>query len=363
MRRIAATCAALALGACAPNSAPVASSAQDDSGLPKLRVPSASEADRADGGPAPGTVLTREDWTFAGRDGVVLTTPRYRVLTTLGPSVLRERVPIFLERALLHYTSAVVELPMPQRPMESFVMANRTQWVELTRRLVGPRAALYERIQRGGYATQGRGVFFDIGEHDTLQIAGHEGWHQYTQATFGHRLPSWLEEGVACYMEGFRWHPTRRDVPVFLPWANTERFDLLRRLASRGQLSSLAEITGTTADERVRGPGSQTLAFYAQVWALVHFLAEGEGGVHRAAFEQILKDAADGTLFQTLQAELGRGEAGRAFLLHRGDAILRAYLGRSAEQLDPAYQAFISRITQPGSRNAIVAGRSPLRGP
>lgn len=335
---------------------------------PTLRVPTGPEPrgpeSRLGPGPpsaqGPGGVLSTQAWTYNGRPGVIVTTPRFKLYTTLEPSTLRSRVPAFLEHALRHYTAELADLPMPRVPLETYLMASRPQWVDLTRRVTGPRAQVYERIPRGGYAFEGRAVYWDIGEHDTLQIAAHEGWHQYTQAALREPLPSWLEEGLACYMEGFRWHPSQPNVPVFMPWANTERFDALRALAAQGRLVSLDELVHSTPDELVRKSGDDTLGFYAQAWALVHFMAEGERGRHRPGLLAALRDAAAGTLSRTLVERVGPRDARAAFSTRRGDAVIRAYLNADPATLHPAYEDFVRRIVRTGGRDAVVAGRSPV---
>src|SRR6185503_10436721 len=75
---------------------------------------------------------------------------------------------------------------------------------------------------------------------DTLAIAAHEGWHQYTQETFKHQLPIWLEEGIATYMEGYR--SSRDAEPEFLPWANFERRDALRDAVRSKKLIGMDEL-------------------------------------------------------------------------------------------------------------------------
>ncbi len=312
--------------------------------------------------PSVNPVLSVEAWTFGGRPGRAISTPSFRVYTTLADGALVSRVPRFLELALLHYTSELGELSRPQKELETYVMASRPQWAELTQRITGDLSETYLRIQRGGYAFEGRGVFFDIGPQDTLAIAAHEGWHQYTQATFQSGLPVWLEEGIACYMEGFRWDATDPHRPLFLPWANAERFDMLRGTASRGHLVGLPELLGSRPQDLLKQAGDGTLRFYAQAWALVHFLNEGEGGKHRESLRRLLRDAQAGQLGQTLRAGLGAEEGRRAMFSRRGDGVLRVYFNSSAAEMDGAYQAFIKTVVRPGGRDDVVLGRSPVGG-
>src|SRR5690606_28941593 len=136
--------------------------------------------------------------------------------------------------------------------------------------------------------------------YDTLAIAAHEGWHQYTQQTFKHQLPVWLEEGIATYMEGFR----RNDdgVLVFTPAANRERQETLRRAVRRGHLIPLNDLLTRTPQSFLGSSKETLLVYYAQVWALTNFLAEGENGRYRAALAEVLTDAAEGRLVGRLAA-------------------------------------------------------------
>lgn len=279
-------------------------------------------------------VLGVEPWTFEGIKGRSITTRSFRIYTTSPDSTTLARLPAFLDGALTHYRSALAPLPMPPAPMETYMMPTRPQWERLTRRLLGDKAGPYLRIVRGGFAAGGRGVYFDIGPRDSLLIAAHEGWHQYAQTTFKGTMPVWLDEGVATYMEGFRWDPEQPDRAVFLPWSNPERFDRLREAASKQRLLSLEELLATTPQRQIRLGSSEILTYYAQLWALIHFLNEGEQGRQRALLTGLIRDAAGGADVRDLAPSL--------------------------VELDDAYQRFVRDITRPGARNAVIAGRSPI---
>lgn len=303
-----------------------------------------------------------EPWTFYGRPGKAITTPGFRVYTTLDDGVLLRRVPRFLELALEHYTRDLADLPRPAARMETYVMANRPQWAEVTQRLTGARASQYLKIRYGGFADDKVGVYFDIGAHNTLAIAAHEGWHQYTQTTFRTRLPAWLEEGIASYMEGFRWDSADPHLPLFLPWANVERFDALQRAHAEGRLFSLDEIVNNRPQDLLGGSDTATLTYYAQAWALVHFLNEGLGGRLSGALREIVTDAASGRLPARLAETVGAREARASLSNRRGDALLRAYVTENIAGLGEAYQRFVAEIVRTGGRDAIVAGVSPVTG-
>lgn len=311
--------------------------------------------------PAPASVsavISATPWSFAGAKGQIVRTAHYRIFTTEREAILMGRLPGFLEAALTHYRTAITPLPAPALRLDTYLLDTRPQWVNLTHQLLGARADRFLQIQRGGYATGGVGVFYDIGPFDTLAVAAHEGWHQYAQRAFRDRLPIWLEEGVATYMEGHKWDGAE---PLFLPWANLERFDRLRAAADNGDLLPLDRLLATAPQEAGAASGNALITYYAQVWALVHFLAEGNGGAYRPALNAILDDAAAGHYRRTLVVRLRQTAGVRALTSGRGDGALRAYLGDRADDLAGEYARFIEMVVAPGSRDRVVQGRSPIR--
>lgn len=329
-------------------------------------VPSTTSVDPAR------VVLSTEDWTFAGKPGKAIQTANYRFYATETSPVLLGRLPVFMETALLHYRATFAGLPAPPGKLDTFIMATRGQWETLTRQLMGDAAPTYLRIQRGGFASGGRGVFYDIGTADTLSIAGHEGWHQYTQRTFREALPIWLEEGIATTMEGYRWEGGGAS---FLSWANTERFDQLRSAAARDSLMSLTDIFQSSpqellapqsADEAAarprsrRRPNDTALTYYAQIWALVNFLREGEGGKYREGLTHLVNDAAEGRMGRTIASKLGDRAGRSAVMTRKGPATAMAYFNMDIDVMAQEYARFVEALVRPGSRGPIVQGRSPL---
>ena len=307
--------------------------------------------------------ITRALWAFDGQQGQIIRTPHYRLYTTERDEVIVRRLVVFLEHALMHYRSALGPLPEPPQRLDTYLMDNRGQWTALAMRIAGGAAETFTRLQRGGFATRGIGLYYDLGLYDTLAIAGHEGWHQYTQRTFRTPLPPLIEEGLATYMEGHGWNGA---TPVFKAWANLERFEQLERAARAGRLRSLGQLSQAEPGALVRasgGAGGQDalLDYYAQAWALIHFLNEGEEGTHAAALRLMVADAAEGELIRRVRRAQGRSGA---LMLARRDAtpVLRTYFGDQI-QLDRAYQLFLDEIVKPGGRDRVSNGVSPVLGP
>jgi len=317
------------------------------------------------------SVLRVDPWPFEpGVTGRVIRTPNYAIYTTETEPIITDRLPGFMEAALPHYAGAVAPLgrPAPGAALEIFVMASRPQWERLTLRMLGGAGvSVTNAIERGGFTTGGRAFLFDIGAADTFSIAAHEGWHQFSQTTLRERLPLWLEEGLATFCEGHRW--IGNDV-VFLPWCNLERFDRLRDAAARGGLLGLRELlaAGPQTFMNPSGAGASAggggpLTYYAQAWALVHFLREGQGGRHRAGLEQLVADAARGTMARAI-AQSAADQRARPLALPDAltAGVVRTYFGGDLDALARGYDEFLREVLRTGARGDIVEGRSPLRG-
>lgn len=322
------------------------------SNVPGPSPPSAA-ADPAP--PPPALSVTSEGWSFHNSPGRILTTPRYRLFTTMAPGSLLDRAPAFLEAAHERYTTALALLPSPREPLDTFLFAERWQWERFTHQFMGAQAGVYLRVHRGGYAAAGTGVYYDIGPHDTLAIAAHEGWHQFTQRTFAEPLPVWLEEGIACWMEGFR--AEGGGSPRFLPWANVERFDRLRDAAAAGRLQPLRDVLDGSPGQLLADSMDAALDWYAQVWVLIHFLDHSPG--YRAGLQSVLMDAARGATRRRITEVEGSGAARRALRVRTGAAHFRAYFTPNTDAAGEEYARFVSAVVRTGSKDRIVQGLPP----
>lgn len=341
--------------------ATLAACASDPQTIGKIEPAKPGAASPALAAPTSPVILSTETWTLEGRPGQLITTPHYRLFTTVDKSFLLDRLPGFVEAAMRNYTAALGPLPPPPGSLETYLLANRPQWTRVTQRVMADQAEVYLRIQRGGFAAGGKAILYDIGPRDTFAIAAHEGWHQYTQSTFKTRLPTSLEEGLATYMEGFRWERgSGAMTPTFLPWANLERFEQLRDAAADGQLMPLDLILRSTPQELLKDDQSAALTYYAQVWALIHFLNEGEGGRYREPLRMLLNDAASGALLGKVRAAYGPRAASLFAARAAGVDLLELYTTHSATELDGEYQAFIARSVRVGAKQLVVQGRSPI---
>ena len=309
--------------------------------------------------------IERVAWRFAGADGQIITTPHYQLYITLGDPKMIDRLLVFAERGLRHYTSALADLPMPAGRLETYLFQNREQWEAKTRQLLPTQAPTFLNLGRGGFTTRGRSVLYYIDRHgrtrDTFAILAHEGWHQYAQTTFRRQLPVWLEEGIATYMEGYL---TDADGRVeFRPWANRERYRTLRRAVRTETLIGLDEVITRTPQSFLKVSKDQLLIYYSQVWALVHFLHEGRGEQYRPKLIQLLTDAAQGRVAakrSTLnESTEDRNRAG-TLRSQLASILVKQYFNAEFDAFEQQYTDFVHRVVAPGGFDRIAEGHSPL---
>lgn len=312
-----------------------------------------------DAGPVVWSVTS---WDDGGGPGERVRTEHYNLHLALKDPVFQSWMPRYMEACFTAYATQLGPLPRPQEPLDLFIFATRSAWETWTRRTLGRDADLYLGLGRGGFTTDGTSILFDIGRVDTLTIAAHEGWHQFSQRSLRQPLPTWLEEGLACWMEGTRL--TRDGVPTaFRPWRNFERWNELRNASRAGRLMPLSELLETSPQICLERSKDDLLTYYAQCWALIHFLNEGEGGRHAASLRQVLADAAAGTLGARLSSsERIRDPALRRRSLQNrlGSAILLEYFTADLPGLAAAYEAFVEQVCRRGAGDRIYRGESPL---
>ncbi|MHC5026772.1 MAG: hypothetical protein ACYTGR_08455 [Planctomycetota bacterium] len=286
-----------------------------------------------------------EPWIYHGHNGSLISTQYFNIYTTLSSSSMLDRLPGFYEACLREYVTRFGSLPMPKRKLEAYVFRDKRQWQNKTREVLPDQAEQFMTLGRGGFTTRGMAILFYIGSHDTFAIAAHEGWHQYTQTTFQHNLPTWLEEGIATYVEAVR--RTRDGDIVLQPWNNQERRYALRRAVRRDALIPFEDLLKGAPQAFLGSSKSKLLTYYAQVWALTRFVAEAEDGKYREGLEAVLTDAAEGRLVGRLMssdvARLGRrrGVLAQARL---GPAVVKEYFNADLDVIGAEYMQFVERI-------------------
>lgn len=326
--------------------------------LPGGCASSSSESPTARAAPVQRFVAERQRWSYQGNEGWTYNTPGSTIRTTITDRRMLIRIPAFVELAQIHARTALTTLPAPNDPVETYFLGSRRQWETMTKKLLKHRAGVYLAIERGGFSVGTTGVYYDLGPRDSFTIAAHEGWHQYAHSVMIDRLPVWLDEGIACYLEGFKWDEINPDLPVFLPWANLERYDQLRKAQANGSLMPLHTLVSNRPQDLMATDkgGDRVLTYYAQHWALVHFFREYQGGRYAAGLSRALQLTLSGGLLD----EMDEADARTMRIRRSGPGVLSIIApGVPLRELDEQYQSFIERIVAPGGRNAALSGKSP----
>jgi len=310
----------------------------------------------------PVAVVT-ESWKDGGDNGIVARTPHYVLRLSLRDETFRDRLPDFMETCFVAYASALGTIPVPNEALEMYVFGERALWEKWTRKKLGRDAEIYIGLGKGGYTTDSVSVLYDIGRFDTQTIAAHEGWHQFSQQALQHPLPTWLEEGIACYMEGTRL--SRDGGPsTFRPWRNFERWSQLREALRGDDLIPLGELLDGTPQEFLKDGKDSLLTYYSQVWALVQFLRDGENGKYRESFSQLIQDASTGKLAGRLassKAIVGKVGRHRAVELRTGNAVILEYFNSDFANFVDEFNNFVVAITTRGAGDRIFRGEFPLK--
>lgn len=307
-----------------------------------------------------------EGWRFGDIDGRLHVSEHFRIHSTLEDGSLDRALTTFAERALTQYRSALASLPAPPEPLETYIFGNRSQWERFTRQRLGSNAGPYLSMGKGGFTTEGDAILYDIGRLDTLTILAHEGWHQYTQRTFKHPLPLWLEEGIACWMEAVRPGRGETSRSPFLPWRNYERFSELRNGVRADMLIPLEALLDSTPEQFLKQGKDRLLLYYAQVWALVQFLNEGEGGRYAPQLRQLISDAAEGRLAGRMaNSQAFPNPKARSMHLRSrvGKWVLLEYFNPRFAEFKEQYERFLRQVTRPPAAQRVWHGESPVGGP
>jgi hypothetical protein len=313
----------------------------------------------------PSPIRSVQEWDQGGGPGVLVRTERYALRLAVKDPVFRDRLPAYMEACSDAYARAIGPLPVPSEPMDLYVFASRGPWEAWTRKTLGRDADLYLGLGRGGFTTDGTSVLYDIGRVDTLTIMAHEGWHQFSQKSLREPLPTWLEEGLACWMEGTRMNRDGQPT-AFRPWRNFERWNEARNAVTGERTLTLRELLETSPQECLEEGKDELLTYYAQAWALVHFLHDAENGRYREGLQAMVRDAAEGKLVERLQASRFAGDgatARRAARARTGPLALREYVEPNLDRLEVQYDQFLRDITRRGAGDRIFRGESPLTAP
>lgn len=183
----------------------------------------------------------------------------------------------------------------------------------------------------GGFFQQGSETsFIGLGRggstEENLRVVFHELAHAVL-STSEDRPPPWWNEGLAEYYSTFEWLADGRGGRVGTPVRH--HLETLH-----AQFMPLAELLAIDYESPFYNEGARRSLFYAQSWALVHYLLD-ERGVRREAFDDY-------------SARLARGEA-------RVDAFARSF-AQSVDQVERELRSYVQR---PALAGRIVALSTP----
>jgi hypothetical protein len=294
-------------------------------------------------GPAAASPVETLKWQYNDSPGVVLQTAHYQIHTTIDDEDVLKRLPQVMEGAYAQYQNFAVTTPS-SKPLKCYVFGKRGEWADFTQKHTGTDAAIYLQITRGGYCIGDWFVSYYVGDNATFSVAAHEGWHQYVARHFKGRLPPFLEEGTACMFELVKFpnnQPSSNQLPRWDLSLNPNRTQGLRNALEGHVLFPLDKLVRMHAGDVVQLPGDKIEAFYAQNWAFARFLWEYDGGAYRPAFKKLLADTAAGNVYDPT-GTLHRAQG--AWAPQSVRPMLEHYLGKSLDEVEKEYQAFITDI-------------------
>lgn len=157
-----------------------------------------------------------------------------------------------------------------------------------------------------GYFLSAPGAnYMAVAMHRDVSRTFHYLFHEYTHHIVRRLMPSappWLNEGLAELYSTFQARPQEGYGLLGLPPIN--RLATLRR----GDLLPLRDVLTLGDAELAKAGPDRSAAFYAQAWALVHYLQLADGGAHRAGVARLLDGLRSGTALEpAVQSAFGFG--------------------------------------------------------
>ena len=289
---------------------------------------------------APPGVHSAHPWRFDGRDATLLQTPHFAIHTTLtDPRLLND-----LARVLEAAYDAFVDLLPPvstgsPRPLNAYVLADRSEWQRVTRALAGDQAEMYLRITRGGFTIGDTFAIYHLGRDLTLPLAAHEAWHAYLSRHALVRPPPAIEEGLATLFESVR---VERGRVLFDPRRNPLRAGRVGSVLRSGRVRPVRELLAMHAGDVVgRGTGASD-AFYVQTWALALLLTDPRTPARRDGLRRLLADCAAGRSDPPIALAWSRdGQWGA----DRAADVLEVYLG-PLDALEADYEQLLRDLAR-----------------
>ncbi len=271
-------------------------------------------------------------WSFQDVDGARFVSQFWDIHTTLEYQHILDSLPMFYDALLERYTTVFGPLPYPDQVMDVYLFATKEQWQEKMKNVLGREAYHWFQLESGGVTVDGTALLYHLDRRGrsrvTLRIAAHEGWHQYAETAFKTSLPTWLDEGIGTWMEGFR---IRRGEVQFMPASNWDRLTTLREILNANVQSSLHDLMRSDPLELLSNGRTTLLSYYAQLWGLVSFIIEYQEGKYLPALRTLLQEAATGELQEPANGWL-------------------SYFASDQSLFEREYHSWIVQYVKPGSQ-------------
>lgn len=268
-----------------------------------------------------------------------ITTPHYEIYTDIHEQQSIDQLTLVMEASYAQYSKLSPPLPPDNRPLRCYIFSRRDEWASFTSRNTGADSAIYLQINRGAYTVDDWFVAYWIGDHGTLSIAAHEGWHQFVARRYISRMPPALDEGLACAFENLRLDA--RDIT----WSfadNPARCEALRAALAANRLWLLKDLLRLHAGNVISLSRAQIDTFYAQAWAMALFLMRPESP-YRAGMDRYFADLAAGCAFRPAQfAKLKSNEWHPAL----SEVQLAHYLGKPLVEIEAEYRLFCIELSR-----------------
>lgn len=301
--------------------------------------PGLTSADRRQLGTMP---RVGRSWPGGPAGGQIIQTAHYRIYTTIDNPLQQRLIARVLEADYARFIKLEPGAKL-KLPMVGYVFRKRSQWARYIRKVTGPQAYIYLHIEAGGFERNGVFAAYRSSVAEILSVVAHEAWHQFSYLALKNHLPAWLDEGLATQCEAMQWH---HGYPVFTPWLNSVRWEMLRHAVEHRELLPLPVMAGTQAGSVVMHNMIYVQSYYAEVWSFVLFL---EHSRYRSELLHLLSMAKEGRL-NTLLAGSGLALSDETNLTLRWNRIAgEIYLQHffvNHPGLKRRYVAFIDRLVQ-----------------
>lgn len=282
-----------------------------------------------------------KEWSFKGEKGAELRSQNYVIYTTCRMQSFVDVLPAFLENCYRAYFGLLPCSVSQAEPMPTYLFQRRNQWERFTEEFAPARADTYKAIRQGGYSERGTTVSYYGTQSSTLSILAHEGLHQYLESTERHRIPAWVNEGLACYFESFKFDPMT-GTSLHDPENNNLRRPRLREAVVTESLIPLREVLATNAGHAVQENRRYVQACYGQWWSLTLFLLRPESeNPYHSGYQSMLAELGSDAMHRRARAYLAADSEGE---ISFGEAVFRAYITEDLERFDTEYRRYLTEL-------------------